>query len=415
MNLKYVIIMKNILILFITAVFLSVCKSVNAQPNLELSIVNQAIVGTDFYFEIQMQTTSGTVYLGSADIVLTFNSENFTNPVVTKGTFGSFLLDNTTGNNETQSGSSVGGLYRSLVSTASIVSNEIVINLNLLSVPDQETFNSDVAKITSGTYSFGTYKVSGVSNPSGTMGLAWKTSGNGIKTNVLSYSAAAPWNFSLITLSTSAIINTPLPVELVSLTAVAANNSVNIQWTTETEINNYGFEIERLSVDEKNPQWKLIGFVEGHGNSNSPKNYSFTDVNPPIGDLEYRLKQIDHDGKYKYCPAVAEVNFNVADVMMPKEFELSQNYPNPFNPSTKIKYAIPSEESHGSVYVQLKIYDVLGNELATLVNAIIDAGYYEVEWNAVNHASGIYFYTIDAKAIESGKIFRSVKKMLLIK
>ena len=201
--------------------------------------------------------------------------------------------------------------------------------------------------------------------------------------------------------------NSALPVELSSFSAIVKGDEVELNWQTATEVNNYGFEVERTSPrpspyqgegGEAGRGWEKIGFVEGHGNSNSPKQYSFTDSNPPGGKIQYRLKQIDSDGKYEYSKVV-DVNIEV-----PTEFELAQNFPNPFNPTTTIQYNIPN-----AGHVTLKIFDVLGKETSTLINADQSAGSYEVTFNAANLPSGVYIYKIEAGS------FVSVKKLLLMK
>jgi len=192
-----------------------------------------------------------------------------------------------------------------------------------------------------------------------------------------------------------------LPVELTSFTASILNNSVTLNWQTATEVNNYGFEVERCEMSNvKSETWEKVGFVEGHGNSNSPKDYSYTDnlLNPSF-NLNYRLKQIDTDGKFN-CSEVIEINIE----NLPKKYELSQNFPNPFNPSTVISYSLPKASD-----VHLEIYNMLGQEVATLVNQKQNAGRYNVEFNADNLASGIYFYSIRTEG------FSSIKKMMLLK
>jgi len=187
----------------------------------------------------------------------------------------------------------------------------------------------------------------------------------------------------------------PLPVELTSFSAVINDNSVTLNWKTETEVNNYGFEIQRSTQIDK---WEVLGFVEGHGNSNSPKQYSFTDKNPVGGsNYSYRLKQIDTDGKFEYSDVV-EV------LLVPDEFFLSQNFPNPFNPSTTISYQVLTMS-----YVQLFIYDALGNKVAQLINEERELGTYEVEIDGSNLTSGIYFYQMKAGD------FIQTKKMILLK
>jgi len=192
----------------------------------------------------------------------------------------------------------------------------------------------------------------------------------------------------------------PLPVELVSFNATAEDNSVELKWKTETEVNNYGFEIERKVVSQQPliSNWEKIGFVQGNGNSNSPKEYSYEDKSPIGGNkFQYRLKQIDNDGKSEYSDIV-EIT------VVPNKFELSQNYPNPFNPSTRIKYQVAINSQ-----VSLKVFDVLGNEVATLVNEEKPAGNYEVEFNASQLSSGVYFYKLTAGS------FTDTKKMILLR
>jgi hypothetical protein len=190
------------------------------------------------------------------------------------------------------------------------------------------------------------------------------------------------------------VSSTALPVELTTFTASISNNSVKLLWETETEVNNFGFDVER-----KNQEWEKIGFEEGHGNSNSPKYYSFTDKSiEASGKYLYRLKQVDIDGTFEYSD---EVEISLGS---PNNFELAQNYPNPFNPTTSISYSIPNDGN-----VTLSIYDVIGNEVAVLVNGNKSAGTYSQNFDASNLTSGIYFYTIRADN------FVETKKMLLIK
>ena len=173
----------------------------------------------------------------------------------------------------------------------------------------------------------------------------------------------------------------PLPVELSSFTAISKPDQIILKWETKTETNNYGFEIERKVSD----QWQKIGFINGNGNSNSPKEYSYADKNPIGGSkFQYRLKQIDNDGQFEYSDVV-EVE------LVPTEYALYQNYPNPFNPTTTIRYQLPKESK-----VVIKIYNILGSEVMELLNEQKEAGIYEVEFNANNLSSGTYIYKISA-------------------
>ena len=188
-----------------------------------------------------------------------------------------------------------------------------------------------------------------------------------------------------------------IPVELISFTGTLVDNSVKLEWSTASETNNQGFEIQR-SIDDEG--YQTITFIEGVGTTTETTSYSYLD-NPAIDnniELRYRLKQMDYDGTFSYSNAI-----NI-EISTPIEFALMQNYPNPFNPSTKITFQIPE-----SGLVSLKIYDVLGIEIATLVNEEKNPGKYEVDFNASNLSSGIYFYTLRAGN------FVSIKKMMLIK
>jgi hypothetical protein len=189
-----------------------------------------------------------------------------------------------------------------------------------------------------------------------------------------------------------------VPVELSSFTANVNGNSVSLNWTTVTETNNLGFEIQRKSA---NNDFITLGFVRGSGTTTEIKNYSFVDKNLPSGNYSYRLKQVDFNGSYEYSNVI-EVS-----VLTPQEFSLEQNFPNPFNPSTQITFNLRVDSD-----VQLKVFNLLGQEIATLINGRLSAGTQQVEFKADNLTSGVYFYRIDAKGID-GSNFSSVKKMIL--
>lgn len=201
-----------------------------------------------------------------------------------------------------------------------------------------------------------------------------------------------------------------LPVELIFFSAGLDEDNVRLNWKTVTETNNYGFEVERrLQVGE----WNVVGFVPGNGNSNSPKSYEFIDENAPSEELEYRLKQIDTDGRFEYYNLIAKVDANsitsLNDEVVIATFRLEQNYPNPFNPVTTIQYHISSKVSNGRSKVSLKIYDVLGHEIVSLVDEYQYYGNYQVEFDAYDLPSGTYFYRL----IADENIV--TKKMVLIK
>ncbi|GBD86102.1 hypothetical protein BMS3Abin03_00011 [bacterium BMS3Abin03] len=196
-----------------------------------------------------------------------------------------------------------------------------------------------------------------------------------------------------------------VPVEITSFTATSESGKVTLNWTTATETNNLGFEIERKAVlntpeGGTSGNWVRIGFVEGAGTTTEINNYNYVDNVSDLNanSLIYRLKQIDYDGSYKYSDEVF-----INDIA-PATYQLLQNYPNPFNPTTIISYGIPVKSN-----VVLKVFDLLGNEVATLVNEEKPAGTYEVEWNASGLSSGVYFYRLVTDN------FIEIKKMILVR
>ena len=204
-------------------------------------------------------------------------------------------------------------------------------------------------------------------------------------------------NFLDFYLENNLVVNPPLPVELSFFSAIILENGVKLKWRTETEISNYGFEILRST---QNDEWDVLGFVQGYGNSNSPKNYSFVDENVSSGKYSYRLKQIDTDGQFEYSKVIEVVAGKI-----PNEIVLEQNYPNPFNPTTTIKFAVAETQK-----AELKVFDVLGNEVVSLFNGVAEEGIiYELELNGENLSSGIYFYRLETNSkVEN-------RKMLLLK
>ena len=194
------------------------------------------------------------------------------------------------------------------------------------------------------------------------------------------------------------VSGSPLPVELSTFSAINLQNGINLQWRTETEVNNYGFKVERKNSSTQNGQWQTLAFVQGHGNSNSPKNYSFIDEGITSGKYSYRLKQIDNDGKYEYSKPI-EVDLGTVNT-----YELSQNYPNPFNPITTISFTISSTNT-----VKLSVFNSIGEKVEDLVNEMKEAGTYTVNFNAQNLPSGTYYYRIQTND------YTQTKKMILLK
>lgn len=185
-----------------------------------------------------------------------------------------------------------------------------------------------------------------------------------------------------------------VPVELTSFSAVTEKNNVILDWSTATETNNQGFEIQRRTIGE----FERIGFIEGKGTTTDIQSYTFKDKDLLPGLYNYRLKQIDFDGTTEYSDVIE------VDVTQPKDYFITQNYPNPFNPTTTIKYAVMEDG-----LVSLKVYDVLGNEVSSLVDSYQPAGEYDITFDAGSLSSGVYYYQMKAGN------FTATKKLILMK
>lgn len=202
------------------------------------------------------------------------------------------------------------------------------------------------------------------------------------------------------------LVYTTVPVELSGFAATIEGNKVKINWMTSSEKNNKGFELERKVLSQQsavnNLEYKKIGFIDGNGTTTQSHTYNFIDNPKQSGRYLYRLKQIDFDGTSKIYEAI-EVDYKTE-----LKFELAPNYPNPFNPSTKINWQSPINSWH-----TLKVYDILGNEVVTLVNEYKEAGRYTIDFNTEllknKISSGIYFY-----ALKIGNYFQT-RKMLIMK
>jgi hypothetical protein len=186
-----------------------------------------------------------------------------------------------------------------------------------------------------------------------------------------------------------------VPVELIAFTAAANGKEVTLSWSTATELNNQGFEVQRKFADNN---FATIGSVKGNGTTTSPNQYSYVDKLVDPGKYIYRLKQIDYSGTFEYSNEI-EVEVRVLN-----KFTLEQNYPNPFNPATTISYVLQEKGN-----AKLTLLNALGEEIAILVNEEQDKGYHKVELNAENLPSGVYFYKLRAGS------FVETKKMLLMK
>ena len=213
----------------------------------------------------------------------------------------------------------------------------------------------------------------------------------------------------------NSIADTPLPVQLAAFHAVALNpGAVLISWQTLSEVENYGFEVEKSTGEA--PFAAIEGsFVAGHGTTNAPYNYTYTDNAVQPGTWRYRLRQIGLDGSLRYSEAVpVELSTSITDV--PKaRFSLEQNFPNPFNPTTDISFNLSERE-----VVSLKVFDVLGGEVRTLVDRPCDRGVHHVIWDGMSSAgvrlpSGLYMYRLTAERTGGSAVQSTTKRMLLLR
>ena len=192
--------------------------------------------------------------------------------------------------------------------------------------------------------------------------------------------------------------NVPVELASFSVTSLRQGKGAMLTWQTSSETNNYGFKVERAFSSAQNG-WETIGFVEGEGTSHKVHSYSFVDntISQP-GRYLYRLKQIDTDGSYEYSSVQEWV------AKAPSTFALSPNFPNPFNPQTTISYQVKEKS-----LVTITVYDLLGQEVATLVDAEKQAGSHTVTFNATEMSAGTYFYKMKAGQ------FEQIRKMTLVK
>ncbi len=340
----------------------------------ELTVKNQAINGNDYTFDIYIRREFGSedIYLGISDFNLTFNEQSFANPTISKVpgaspgscTFVSSIADPT--------------LVRAnyFDNTApSINGADIFINLNIPGPNSQSAFDERLAKIDGATsHCLGRFKMTGMIG--GSVGLQWRTTANP-KTVVGIYENDAP-EFDAATISYNAL-DPPemiLPIELISFDGtLTERNDVLLEWRTQTEIENQGFNVERLSSDQAS--WQFLDHVLGRGNTWEVSEYRYVDQFPSPGSNHYRLKQIDFDGSWSYSPII-NIDYHQVDVGI---------FPNPVNDILIIK----SGSGHEFI-----ISDVLGKNKS---KGIIQNGQVEVS----NLANGTYFLLV------AGRQFKFVK------
>ncbi len=360
----------------------------------ELTVQNQQVSGSDFVFDIYILRTGGTnIYLGNSDFVLTFNAENFTSPSYEIVTIGTTRLDT----------------YYSLA-TSILSGNRAILNVGAPTPTTQAQFDSRVEVISNsgnGTL-IATVKLTNISNPSATAGLQWRLILPN-KTIVNNFQNTSPWTQSDISANGTYTnpVDTSLPVELFSFTASAGTSVITIRWTTQSEINNLGFNVYRSETAEGPYQKINTDIIKGSGNSTEQHSYVFVD-DRLVGSEKYyyKLEDIDLSGKSRFHGPI-EANFE--PVTLPEHFGLSQNFPNPFNPMTSITLQLPRQEK-----VELLIFNRVGQVIRRLVDKEMQAGSPQIVWDARNDsgeqvASGIYLCQMVAGE------YKGAIKMLLLK
>lgn len=347
------------------------------------------VQATTFDGRFVVMTNNGTTYsvkvqikadvaagLGGASLAFTFNTSNLSFPGAPSSgvdyTFHSYT----------------GGLYTAGVTRplANKVSLNIEYNGGAGSATNVATSYTDVATITFTT-----------TNAAGNSNLTWVT------TQAIADDGFTPWTAgSFVNENTN-----PLPVQLTAFTAAFTQQQggVVLKWTTASETNNYGFDVEKAQDSASNFQTIENSFIKGHGTTIEQHSYTFTDAGSQPGIWYYRLKQTDMDGTVHYSDAILPNGVTgVSDRPLPTVFALDQNYPNPFNPSTTIEFQLPKESR-----VTLEVYNLIGQRVATLVDEIRAAGYYVQRFDGAHLGSGVYFYRFSTPEVSF------VRKMLLTK
>jgi hypothetical protein len=324
---------------------------------------------------LQINTDTGNDDMGGATIVLSFNKDvlSFSSDPISKEHY------------EFHNFSS--GSYDK-ASVTRPLSDKLWINIYLPAENNKGTLVSGLSGWTDVvTLNFD------VINPRDTARVMW------LKSNIFWQIYDADNSTSWSTGNLTDFINAPVTLELLSFTAVLLDNSnIKLDWSTISYADSYGFEVERTDSDTTN--WEKIGIVESKNILNTPVNYTFLDTSDKLNPiLKYRIKSVNADAT---STILKEIEVEVENA--PLSFELAQNYPNPFNPSTTISWQTPV----GSMQT-LKVYDILGNEVATLVNEFMEAGQHEVEFEATNLASGVYVYRLQTAT------FTDTKKMMLLR
>jgi hypothetical protein len=340
----------------------------------DLQFVEVQNTGSLFDLKLQIKSAGGTFRMGSGNLVFTYATTVLGTPAIL-----------TTHNFS-------GGLY-SVMAVTTPAAGRVSVNIEYNSAAGQGTV------VPAGYVDVVTLRFP-VTDLTGNGLLRWRTTAPN-RTNVFQDD-----NSTLVTAGTLHNLDEALPIQLASFAGSPTGEGfVLLQWSTLTETNNFGFDVEKGTAAFSGFTAVAGGFVAGQGTSSVPHDYSFVDSSAGEGTWYYRLKQIDLDGTLHYTSGIrVDVLAGVTDPVLPKEYALHQNYPNPFNPGTDIAYAVP----HTS-HVTLEVFNLLGERVGTLVNEVKQAGYYSVRFDGSALASGIYFYRL-----ATGEV-KLMKRMILVK
>ncbi|MHC1736579.1 MAG: T9SS type A sorting domain-containing protein [Ignavibacteriaceae bacterium] len=389
--------MKKMFLSFLFLIVLSVSSVFAQNPTCEILLKNDALISArEYQFDLFIKRTGETSfsYSGASQFVLTFNSA---------GIGGSGLTYSMVpGTSELNVGQAIPS------NKFSISGTQLRIAANAANLGSATL----VSNVGNGTR-IGRLKLTSATDFTGaSANLTWLMNG-AIRTKIFgtvdglagieyTNSAGTTNNPSGTVTYSVDLTNAPLPIELSSFIASAQGRNIELKWATATEVNTSLFQIERKEIKENSTEssWKKVGEIKASGNSNSPKEYNFTDKKLNSGKFSYRLKMVDIDGTYEFSDAVE------AEIDLPKEYGISQNYPNPFNPTTRIDYQLPNDSK-----VILELFSITGEKVATLLEGEITAGYYnyQLSTSSFGLSSGIYLYRIVAGD------FVSVKKMVVLK
>ncbi len=364
--------MKSVPVAF--AMFLLLLPAALPGQTYDLQFVEVRNTGTVCDMKLQIRSSGGTFRMGSGNLVFTYSTAVLGLPAIL--TTHSFS----------------GGLYSPMGVTLP-AAGRVSVNIEYNGTAGQGT-------VVPATYVDVVTLRFPVLDLTGNSLLRWRTVTPN-RTNVFQDD-----NSSLVTAGTFHNLDEPLPIELASFTgSVVGAGRVLLRWSTMSETNNYGFEVEKGTAMLSGYAAVANSFVPGNGTTTVPHDYVFTDSAAGEGTWYYRLKQIDMDGTVHLTGGIrVDVLAGVAEPLLPKEFALGQNYPNPFNPSTAITYAVPRPSP-----VILQVYTLLGERVATLVQEQQQPGYYTVQFDGSALASGVYFYRLQAGDL------KLMRRMLMVR